>query len=87
MYRMYTIGTSKSQLETHLHTDKNRYYTAIHMSWVCLLKFSTSGSGMTMTMLGFREDSKEEEPEKEKEKEKDDKVEDFSDLEPKEKER
>ena len=41
MYRMYTIGTSKSQLETHLHTDKNRYYTAIHMSWVCLLKFST----------------------------------------------
>ena len=40
---------------------------------------------MTMTMLGFREDSKEEEQEKEKEK--DDKVEDFSDLETKEKEK
>ena len=50
------------------------------------------GSGMTMTMLGFREDSKEEEREKEKEKEekekeKDDKDEDFSDLETKEKEK
>ena len=47
---------------------------------------------MTMTPLGFREDSKEEEPEKEtekeeREKEKDDKVEDFSDLVTKEKER
>ena len=41
------------------------------------------GSGMTMTMLGFREDSKEEEQEKEKEK--DDKDEDFSDLATKEK--
>ena len=45
---------------------------------------------MTMITLGFREDFKEEEPEKEKEKEekekeKDDKVEDFSDLETKDK--
>ena len=49
------------------------------------------GSGMTMTTLGFREDSKEEEPEKGKgkgkEKEKDGKVEDFSDLVTKEKKR
>ena len=45
------------------------------------------GSGMTMTILGIREDSKEEEQEKEKEKEKDDKDEDFSDLETKEKEK
>ena len=50
------------------------------------------GSGMTMTILGIREDSKEEEQGKEKEKdekekEKDVKDEDFSDLETKEKER
>ena len=50
------------------------------------------GSGMTMTILGIREDSKEEEQGKEKEKEekekeKDDKDEDFSDLETKEKEK
>ena len=52
------------------------------------------GSGMTMTIHGFREDSKEEEQEKEKEKEekekvkeKDDKDEDFSDHETKEKEK
>ena len=48
------------------------------------------GSGMTMTIHGFREDSKEEEQGKEKEekvKEKDDKDEDFSDHETKEKEK
>ena len=46
------------------------------------------GSGTTMITHGIKEDSKEEEPEKEKEeKEKDDKVEDFSDLETKEKEK